>query len=67
MTSHKQQVRLHGNTPLAHIVEYGYVEFCFALYEHSFLYGRPMEQDRPLYFCPVVSFFLLLLLSFFLA
>jgi len=23
-----------------------------------FLYGRPMELGRPLYFCPVVSFFL---------
>jgi len=28
-------------------------------------YGRPMKQGRPLYFCPVVSFFLLLSSIFF--
>ena len=27
------------------------------------LYGRPMEYDRPLYFCPVVSFFLSIFFS----
>jgi len=30
-----------------------------------FLYGRPMEYGRPLYFHVVVSFYLLLLFSFF--
>ena len=30
-------------------------------------YGRPMEQDRPLYFCPVISIFFLSSFFFFLA
>jgi len=33
--------------------------YIFALWFLLSIYGRPMEQGRPLHFCPVVSFFLL--------